>query len=113
MAGKDQPHQLLWTNTKMLTHYFALTGHHLPWGFGSQATISDSPSLCPPFPSPILFSFETYTGCCEIHYTSTLLPPAHHVAIYSDNSNTVESFNTMKTHEKYDILLKFVVDILI
>ena len=60
-----------------------------------------------------IFFFETYVICCAIHYASTLQPPIHRLAIYSDNLNTVEIFNMMKAYNKYNILLQFVVDLLI
>ena len=41
-----------------------------------------------------IFFFETYIVCCAIHYASTLHPPICCLAIYSDNLNTVEIFNT-------------------
>ena len=54
-----------------------------------------------------------YVVCCATHYASTLHPPIHCFAIYSNNLNTVEIFNMMKAHDEYNILLQFVIDLLI
>ena len=143
IAGKDQPHQLLWVNQQVvkdlswLAHHFAAGSgifmlDAIAWNardadlilFTNTSSIAlgiwaSHLNIGLSFPLPSvrnsdsIFFFETYVVCCAIHYASTLQPPIHCLAIYSDNLNTVEIFNMMKAHNKYNILLQFVIDLLI
>jgi hypothetical protein len=143
IAGKDQPHQLLWVNQRVvkdlswLAHHFAAGNgifmlDAIAWNARDADLVlfTDASSLAmgiwvpnidtgfsfplPSYPrTDSIFFFEAYAVCCALHYASTFHPPAYRVAIYSDNANTVEIFNTLKAHDEYNVLLQFVVDLLI
>jgi hypothetical protein len=129
IASKDQPHQLLWVNQRVvkdlswLAHHFAAGNgifmlDIIAWNarYADLVLFTDASSLTMgvwvlsidtglSFPLPSnpqtdsIFFFEAYAVCCALHYVSTFHPPVHYVAIYSDNSNTAEIFNTLKAHD--------------
>lgn len=59
-----------------------------------------------------IFYYEAYIVVCAIHWASIHSPSPCCVIIFSDNSNTVDIFNSMKARGEFNGLLKFVVDII-
>lgn len=66
-------------------------------------------------PTGTIFYYEAYVVVCAILWVSSW-PPAlrpHRLAIFSDNSNTVAMFNTLRALPPYNPLLALAVDTLI
>ena len=65
--------------------------------------------------SPGIFYFEVLTVVSAIHWAVQNLPlqPCSRLAIYTDNSNTVNMFNTLHAQPLYNPLLITVVEILL
>lgn len=66
-------------------------------------------------PTGTIYYFEAYTVVCAILWASTwpLSIRPRRLAIYSDNSNTVAMFNTLRALPPYNPLLSLAVDMLI
>ncbi|THH06050.1 hypothetical protein EW146_g9736 [Bondarzewia mesenterica] len=60
-----------------------------------------------------IFFFEALTVVCALHWASTLLPCPSRVLIFSDNSNTVDFFDTLRAKPLFNAMLRFTVDILV
>ncbi|KAF8576399.1 hypothetical protein K439DRAFT_1367329, partial [Ramaria rubella] len=124
MAGKDQPHQLLWISwhiTRDLSWLandfasgngiylldaiawgpnnadaiFTLVLLHLVLEFGCLVLALVSIPTSSPTPTRTIFFFEAFAISCAIHITSITLPSLHCVAVFSNNNNSIEMFNTM------------------
>ena len=65
--------------------------------------------------SPSIFYFEALTVVSTIYWAARNLPlqPCSQLAIYTDNSNTVDMFNTLRMQPLYNPLLITVVEILL
>lgn len=59
-----------------------------------------------------IFYYEAYVVVCALHWASTRSPVPKRVAIFSDNTNTVDIFNSMRARGEFNEILKFAVDIL-
>lgn len=74
------------------------------------------PILSPFLESHIIFH-KAFVICCAIQWATSLLsqPKKHvqQVVISTDNTNTINIFNSLKAHGVYNDLLKYAVDILL
>lgn len=59
-----------------------------------------------------IFYYKAYAIVCAIHWASSHSPALKHVAIFSDNTNTVDIFNSMRAHADFNNLLKYAIDLL-
>lgn len=63
-----------------------------------------------------IFFHEAFVVCCAIHWAAQMceasLVPIRNVVVYTDNTNTVDIFNSLKAQGVYNSLLKFAVNIL-
>ena len=60
-----------------------------------------------------IFFHEASAVACALHWVSQFgLMDVHRVVIYSDNTNTVDIFHSLKARGPYNELLKFAVDLL-
>jgi hypothetical protein len=64
-------------------------------------------------PKDTIFFFEALAICSAIHYSASRVPLPNHLTIFSDNSNSVNMFNTLRAKPMYNTILKSSVDILI
>jgi hypothetical protein len=64
-------------------------------------------------PSPGIFYYEALTVVSALHWAvfNTSLPPGSRVAIYTDNTNTVDMFNTLRAQPTYNCLVTTAVDL--
>jgi Reverse transcriptase-like len=143
MAGKQHPFKLLWISHRIIRDLTWLSRqfsdgngiqllHAIAWSPAeADATLySDalgsglgfwSPKYSCGFafnlplhlPSHAIFYAEAFIVTCALHWASTLPFYIRRLAIYTDNSNTVDMMNSMKAKAPYNALLKFAVDILI
>ncbi|THH05031.1 hypothetical protein EW146_g10010 [Bondarzewia mesenterica] len=60
-----------------------------------------------------IFFFEALTVVCALQWASTILPCPSRVLIFSDNTNTVDFFDTLRAKPLYNAMLCFTVDLLI
>lgn len=84
-----------------------------------------SPTIHVTYHAPILssqastriFFHEAFMVCCAICWAANLAhsfpTPIHQVVIYTDNSNTINIFISLKVHGVFNVMLKFTVDILL
>jgi hypothetical protein len=65
--------------------------------------------------SPGIFYFEALTVISALHWAlhNMSMRPNTHVAIYTDNSNTVDMFNTLRAQPPYNLLLTTTVDLIL
>ena len=59
------------------------------------------------------FFAEALALCVALHWASTVVPKHSKLAIYTDNTNTVAVFNSLKANPPYNSLLQWAVDLLI
>lgn len=59
-----------------------------------------------------IFYYKAYVVMCAIYWATRLPTVPHRVAIFSDNSNTVDIFNSMKARDQFNELLKYAVDLI-
>ncbi|HEV7738174.1 MAG TPA: hypothetical protein VGO47_12490, partial [Chlamydiales bacterium] len=76
---------------------------------GFHAPLPEHPSQTP------IFFFEAYAVCAALWWaiTTTSTTYTKRIAIFTDNTNTVQIFNTLKAHGIYNKLLLFTSDLLI
>jgi hypothetical protein len=60
-----------------------------------------------------IFFAEALALCAGLEWALSLSPPLSHLAIFTDNSNTVSMFNSLRASELYNSLLLWAVDKLI
>lgn len=148
MQGKVNPQQAVWLNNKvkrdlMWFHAFftrssgiflidsvawnadeadmTLWGDACPSGLGFfSKDLSVGFTIKPPaeLPSEIYF-LEAYTVLCQIHWASSQAVPPKKLVVYSDNTNTVSMFYSMRGKGYYngilfiaaELLVKFEIDL--
>jgi len=64
-------------------------------------------------PSGSIFFFEALAVCSAIHALADTDPIPRHVAIFTDNTNTVDIFNSLRASAPYNQLLISSVDVLL
>ncbi|KAG2743058.1 hypothetical protein P692DRAFT_201724192 [Suillus brevipes Sb2] len=64
-------------------------------------------------PTETIFFFEALTVCSNIHALADTEPIPRHVAIFTDNSNTVDIFNSLRALAPYNRILMSAVHVLI
>jgi hypothetical protein len=66
-----------------------------------------------PVDAPIngIFFFEALSVCAALHWASGLPVPPKTLTIYSDNTNTVDIFNSLRASPVYNPILKSSVDV--
>jgi hypothetical protein len=64
-------------------------------------------------PSDHIFFFEALTVCSALHWVPSLTQRVKRLSIYTDNSNTVDIFNTLRASHFYNLILKSAVDVLL
>ncbi|PPQ97796.1 hypothetical protein CVT26_012826 [Gymnopilus dilepis] len=64
-------------------------------------------------PSSLIFFFEALTVFCALRNSASGGHRNGRVVIYTDNYNTVQIFNSLRCDDKYNIILKSAVDVLI
>jgi hypothetical protein len=74
---------------------------------GYQSCLPHSP------PKDTIFYFEALAVCAAIHAASRCEPIPHHLIIYTDNTNTVDIFHTLRAKPAYNEILITSIDILI
>ncbi|KAJ7254013.1 hypothetical protein B0H12DRAFT_1017210 [Mycena haematopus] len=60
-----------------------------------------------------IFFFEALCVCSAIHHAARLLPRDSRLTIYTDSSNTVDIFNSLKALPAYNNILMSAVDVLL
>jgi hypothetical protein len=71
-------------------------------------------SALPPLaPTDTIFFFEALAVCSAIHAVADMQPPPARLLIYTDNTNTVAMFNTLRAKPAYNRLLMSAMDILL
>ncbi|THH13733.1 hypothetical protein EW146_g6528 [Bondarzewia mesenterica] len=60
-----------------------------------------------------IFFYEALTVVCALQWATTLIPRPSRIIIFSDNSNTVDLFDTLRAKPVYNSLLRFTIDLLI
>jgi hypothetical protein len=74
----------------------------------SLAFYSDVPSNPP---SEAIFFYEALTVCAALHWSSTLPQPPNTLTIFTDNTNTVNIFNSLRATPIYNPILKSSIDV--
>ncbi len=75
--------------------------------------------ICPtpnlPEGEEVIFFFEALCVCAAIHWVANTLSPElrKHVTIFTDNTNTVDIFNSLRASPNYNPILKSAVDVMI
>jgi hypothetical protein len=69
--------------------------------------------LPPGLPMGTIFFAEALAVCSVVHSLPDTDPMPHRVAIYTDNSNTVDIFNSLRASAPYNRILMSAVDVLI
>ncbi|PPQ96749.1 hypothetical protein CVT26_010234 [Gymnopilus dilepis] len=64
-------------------------------------------------PASLIFFFEALTVYCALRNAASREHKGGRIVIYTDNYNTVQIFNSLRCDDKYNIILKSSVDILI
>ncbi|KAJ7832699.1 hypothetical protein B0H13DRAFT_1654114 [Mycena leptocephala] len=60
-----------------------------------------------------IFFYEALCVCAAIHQAATFLPKGARLTIYTDSSNSVDIFNSLKALPAYNDILKSSVDVLL
>jgi hypothetical protein len=143
IVGKTHPFRLLWVSRRIIRdlswlarHFSSGNGiqllHAIAWtpskadltvytdassyGLGLWVPAFDTGYIRPKptsLPTEHIFYAEAFVVSCAVHWATTLPSPPNKLAIYTDNLNTVNMFNSMKASGPYNFLLRFVVDLLI
>ncbi|KAJ6514293.1 hypothetical protein C8R47DRAFT_1282131 [Mycena vitilis] len=58
-----------------------------------------------------IFFYEALCVCAAIHHASTILPRGSRLTVYTDSSNTVDIFNSLKALPSYNDILKSAIDV--
>jgi hypothetical protein len=74
---------------------------------GFQAKVPFAP------PKDTIFFFEALSVCSAIHHAATLPSVPQRLTIASDNTNSVNVFNTLRAKPPYNSILKSAIDVLI
>ncbi|KAJ7222738.1 hypothetical protein B0H12DRAFT_1031238, partial [Mycena haematopus] len=64
-------------------------------------------------PALKIFFYEALCVCAALHHAATLLPTGARLTIYTDSSNSVSMFNSLKALPAYNDILKSAVDVLL
>lgn len=64
-------------------------------------------------PDDNIFWFEALTVLSAFIHASSLSSPPVRLAIFSDNLNTVQMFESLRSHPPYDLILRNVIDVVI
>lgn len=64
-------------------------------------------------PTDVIFYFESLCVLSALHHVQSKVPRGSKILIYTDNSNTVDIFRTLRCLPPYNHLLKSAVDVLI
>ncbi|KAJ7471116.1 hypothetical protein FB451DRAFT_1253038 [Mycena latifolia] len=60
-----------------------------------------------------IFFYEALCVCAALHQAAAFLPKGSRLTIYTDSSNSVDIFNSLKALPSYNDILKSAVDILL
>lgn len=63
-------------------------------------------------PTSKIFYYEAFVVVCIIHWATQQLTVPQRITIFSDNSNTMDIFNSMKAHGQFNDLLKYAMDLI-
>jgi hypothetical protein len=143
MRGKGHPHQRLWVSKTLIRdllwfvqRFEGSSGISLISSIVWSAAEADlviysdasaaglgfyAPARCAGFFSDIpistststIFFTEALALCAGLEWALSLSPPPSRLAIFTDNSNTVSIFNSLRASEPYNSLLLWAVDKLI
>ncbi|KAJ7078632.1 hypothetical protein C8R43DRAFT_910331 [Mycena crocata] len=78
------------------------------------------PNMCIGFQSELpsginpplkIFFYEALCVCAALHQAALILPKGSRLTIYTDSSNSVDIFNSLKALPAYNDILKSVVDV--
>ncbi|KAJ6514329.1 hypothetical protein C8R47DRAFT_1190483 [Mycena vitilis] len=58
-----------------------------------------------------IFFYEALCVCAAVHHSATILPRGSRVTIYTDSSNTVDIFNSLRALPAYNDILKSAIDV--
>ncbi|KAJ6463625.1 hypothetical protein C8R47DRAFT_992587 [Mycena vitilis] len=58
-----------------------------------------------------IFFYEALCVCAAVHHASTIMPRGSRLTVYTDSSNTVDIFNSLKALPAYNDILKSAVDV--
>ncbi|KAF8833334.1 hypothetical protein BDN67DRAFT_1072958 [Paxillus ammoniavirescens] len=64
-------------------------------------------------PDNSIFFFEALAVCSVIHHVASMPSPPRHLAIYSDSTNTVDLFNSLRTSHPYNNILISAINVLL
>lgn len=64
-------------------------------------------------PSQIIFYHKALCVLCALLHGAYTLPSSSHILIFTDNSNTVNIFNTLHALPAYNFILRSAVDVLL
>jgi hypothetical protein len=64
-------------------------------------------------PKDVIYYYEALCVACAIKHASKILPFGAKLVVFTDNSNTVDMFNTLRCPPSYNFILRFTIDILI
>jgi hypothetical protein len=143
MAGKDNPKAQVYVNKRMredlmwlINHLRSASGVRVYKSLFWDVTLSDLeiycdasqdglafyiPSIrtafrsdlpCEP-PTEHIFFFEALAVCSALHETTRLPSIPSKLTIHTDNSNTVNIYNSLRATHIYNVILKSSVDILL
>ena len=106
LAPAHPDHELVYTDASALG-----MGIWLPWH--CQGFFCERPSDAP---VGIIFYFEALAVCIGLHQAIAYrsqhgFPAANRIGVYSDNSNTVDIFNSLKALPDYSRILRSAVDL--
>ncbi|KIK82338.1 hypothetical protein PAXRUDRAFT_153932 [Paxillus rubicundulus Ve08.2h10] len=74
---------------------------------GYQCTLPLSP------PENSIFFFEALAACSAIHHVASLPSRPRRLAIYSDSTNTVDLFSSLRASHPYNTILISAIDVLL
>ncbi|KAL6308204.1 hypothetical protein BKA93DRAFT_699110, partial [Sparassis latifolia] len=84
-------------------------GLYFPWD--CTGLYADLPCQAP---KDAIFFFEALAACSAVfHAARTSVEPMDRIAVFSDNTNTVALFNTLRALPDYNEMVKSTVDILL
>jgi hypothetical protein len=74
---------------------------------GFQSTLPHAP------PKDTIFYFEALAVCSAVHAAVSLSPRPKRIIVFSDNSNTVDIFNSLRAKPPYSEILKSTISCLL
>ena len=99
----DEAHLVVLTDACPSGFGFWVPSLHLGF-YGDTIPMTDSP----------IFFHEAFAVVCALYWLCRRsIPRRHRIVVRTDNTNTVDMFQSMRAHDAYNILLKFAVDLLI